>query len=80
MNGVNEMFCFSCHRLSAHAMLAHITFFIYKGIENFQKGNEIAELQLMQVSQQMDVFKKSLEEFAMKYKSEIKKNPEFRLA
>ena len=34
----------------------------------------------MQVSQQMDVFKKSLEEFAMKYKSEIKKNPEFRLA
>ncbi|KAL5266029.1 hypothetical protein ACHWQZ_G006625 [Mnemiopsis leidyi] len=43
-----------------------------------QKGNEIAELQLMQVSQQMDVFKKSLEEFAMKYKNEIKKNPEFR--
>ena len=33
----------------------------------------------MQVSQQMDVFKKSLEEFAMKYKNEIKKNPEFRL-
>ena len=27
----------------------------------------------------MDVFKKSLEEFAMKYKNEIKKNPEFRL-
>ncbi|XP_063676180.1 vacuolar-sorting protein SNF8-like [Bolinopsis microptera] len=43
-----------------------------------QKGNEIAELQVQQVSQQMDVFKKSLEEFAMKYKNEIKKNPEFR--
>lgn len=47
-------------------------------ISTFQKGNEIAELQLQQVSQQMDVFKKSLEEFAMKYKSEIRKNPEFR--
>ena len=45
-----------------------------------QKGNEIAELQLQQVSEQMEVFKKHLEEFAMKYKSEIKKNPEFRYA
>lgn len=43
-----------------------------------QKGNEIAELQLQQVSQQMDVFKHSLEEFAIKYKTEIRKNPEFR--
>lgn len=43
-----------------------------------QKGNEIAELQLLQVSQQMEVFKKSLEEFATKYKSEIRKNAEFR--
>ena len=43
-----------------------------------QKGTEIAELQLQQVSEQMEVFKSQLEEFAMKYKSEIKKNPEFR--
>ena len=44
----------------------------------FQKGNEIAEVQLQQVSQQMDVFKQSLEEFAIKYKTEIRKNSEFR--
>ena len=43
-----------------------------------QKGAEIAEVQLQNVTQQMETFKASLEEFAAKYKSEIKKNPEFR--
>jgi len=43
-----------------------------------QKGNEIADLQIQQVSSQLEQFQKSLEEFATKYKSEIKRNPEFR--
>lgn len=43
-----------------------------------QKGNEIADLQIQQVSAQMEQFQRSLEEFATKYKSEIKRNPEFR--
>ena len=38
MNGVNEMFCFNCHRLSAHAMLAHtLHFLVTKVLKIFRK-------------------------------------------
>lgn len=42
------------------------------------KGTEIADIQLSQMGKQLDSFKTSLEDFAGKYKQEIKKNPEFR--
>lgn len=42
------------------------------------KGSEIADLQLAHVTTQLDVFKKSLEEFASKHKNDIRKNAEFR--
>ncbi|KAJ3658982.1 hypothetical protein Zmor_010692 [Zophobas morio] len=42
------------------------------------KGNEIQENQLEQMTRQMEVFKVNLEEFATKHKNEIRKNPEFR--
>ncbi|CAG9858270.1 unnamed protein product [Phyllotreta striolata] len=42
------------------------------------KGNEIQENQFEQMTKQMEVFKTNLEEFATKYKNEIRKNPEFR--
>ncbi|XP_060530718.1 vacuolar-sorting protein SNF8 [Cylas formicarius] len=42
------------------------------------KGNEIQENQFEQMSKQMDFFKTNLEEFAMKHKNEIRKNPDFR--
>ncbi|XP_030846214.1 vacuolar-sorting protein SNF8-like [Strongylocentrotus purpuratus] len=43
------------------------------------KGSEIAEDQLNQMSRQLEVFRTNLEEFAANHKSEIKKNPEFRM-
>lgn len=42
------------------------------------KGSEIAEDQLNQMSKQLDAFRDNLEEFATNHKTEIKKNPEFR--
>ncbi|XP_050442138.1 vacuolar-sorting protein SNF8 [Adelges cooleyi] len=42
------------------------------------KGTVIQENQLEQMTKQMDVFRGNLEEFATKYKNEIKKNPQFR--
>lgn len=42
------------------------------------KGNEIQENELEQLSKQMDVFRLNLEDFAGKHKTEIKKNPQFR--
>jgi len=42
------------------------------------KGSEIQESQLEQMSKQMDIFRSNLEEFASKHKHEIKKNAEFR--
>ncbi|XP_018331286.1 vacuolar-sorting protein SNF8 [Agrilus planipennis] len=48
-------------------------------LEKFkEKGNEIQEVQLEEMSKQLEVFKVNLEDFAAKHKSEIKKNPEFR--
>ncbi|XP_071497073.1 vacuolar-sorting protein SNF8-like [Diadema antillarum] len=43
------------------------------------KGSEIAQDQLNQMSRQLEVFRTNLEEFAANHKSEIKKNPEFRM-
>ena len=43
------------------------------------KGNEIAEDQVTQMSKQMDVFRSNLEEFASKHKDEIRKNAAFRV-
>ncbi|KAL8598319.1 ESCRT-II subunit protein snf8 [Nucella lapillus] len=43
------------------------------------KGSEIAEDQFSQMTKQMDVFKKNLEDFAAKHKDEIRKDPQFRL-
>ncbi|XP_063236507.1 vacuolar-sorting protein SNF8 [Bacillus rossius redtenbacheri] len=42
------------------------------------KGTEIEENQLEQMSKQLEVFRTNLEEFAAKHKKEIKKNSEFR--
>ncbi|XP_076047131.1 vacuolar-sorting protein SNF8 [Oratosquilla oratoria] len=42
------------------------------------KGNEIQENQIEQMSKQLDKFRENLEEFAAKYKHEIRKNAQFR--
>ncbi|XP_054263337.1 vacuolar-sorting protein SNF8 [Macrosteles quadrilineatus] len=42
------------------------------------KGTEIQENQLEQMSKQLEVFRSNLEEFAAKHKNEIKKNATFR--
>lgn len=42
------------------------------------KGNEIQESQIEQMSKQLEIFRSNLEEFASKHKSEIKKNGQFR--
>ncbi|XP_015593083.1 vacuolar-sorting protein SNF8 [Cephus cinctus] len=42
------------------------------------KGTEIQENQLEQMSKQMEVFRINLEKFAAKHKNEIKKNAQFR--
>mmetsp|Transcript_12357 Transcript_12357/g.34703 ORF Transcript_12357/g.34703 Transcript_12357/m.34703 type:complete len:245 (+) Transcript_12357:396-1130(+) len=41
-------------------------------------GEQAAEVRLEQMKAQMAVFKSSLEEFALKHRSEIRKNPAFR--
>ena len=43
-----------------------------------EKGSEIQEGQLLQMTRQMDVFRENLEEFASKHKNEIRKNAQFR--
>ena len=43
-----------------------------------QKATELSENELVQLTKQMETFKKNLEEFAFKYKDEIKKNSSFR--
>jgi len=43
-----------------------------------EKGSEIHENQLEQMTTQMEKFRENLEEFAAKHKNEIKKNPQFR--
>ncbi|GFT87985.1 vacuolar-sorting protein SNF8 [Trichonephila clavipes] len=42
------------------------------------KGSEIADDQLQHMTKQMDTFRSNLQDFAGKYKSKIKKNPQFR--
>jgi len=42
------------------------------------KGNELAEDQLMQMSKQLELFRDKLGDFAGKYKNEIRKSPQFR--
>ncbi len=42
------------------------------------KGIEIADLQLSYLTSQLDTFRNSLEQFASKHKSDIRKNAEFR--
>eukprot|EP00731_Ephydatia_muelleri_P007673 Em0004g11a len=42
------------------------------------KGTEIAELQFSNVSEQLETFRKHLEQFASRHKNDIKKDPEFR--
>lgn len=42
------------------------------------KGTDIQESQLEQMTKQMEVFREKLEEFAIKHKQDIKKNSEFR--
>lgn len=42
------------------------------------KGTEIQENQVAQMASQMSVLRTNLEEFATKYKNEIKKDPQFR--
>ncbi|XP_041366326.1 vacuolar-sorting protein SNF8-like [Gigantopelta aegis] len=43
------------------------------------KGTELAQDQFAQMAQQMDTFKKNLEDFATKHKDDIRKDPEFRI-
>lgn len=42
------------------------------------KGTEIADDQLQQMTKQMETFRTNLQEFAGKYKKNIRKNPQFR--
>lgn len=42
------------------------------------KGTELQESQLEQMTKQMDVFRENLEDFATKHRNEIKKNAQFR--
>lgn len=42
------------------------------------KGTELAEEQLQQMTRQIEVFRANLQNFAAKHKHEIRKNPEFR--
>ncbi|GIY82709.1 vacuolar-sorting protein SNF8 [Caerostris extrusa] len=42
------------------------------------KGSEIADDQLQQMTKQMETFRSNLQEFAGKYKNKIKKNSQFR--
>lgn len=41
-------------------------------------GDQLAESQLSHVSAQLELFRTNLEQFAVKYKQNIKKDPEFR--
>lgn len=43
------------------------------------KGSELAEEQLNQMSKQLEAFRDNLEEFAANHKNDIKKNPQFRM-
>ena len=43
-----------------------------------EKGTEISENEITQLTKQMETFKTNLQEFAFKYKDEIKRNAEFR--
>ncbi|XP_033639658.1 vacuolar-sorting protein SNF8-like [Asterias rubens] len=43
------------------------------------KGSEIAEDQLSQMSKMLEAFRSNLEEFATSHKNDIKRNPEFRM-
>ncbi|XP_015907220.1 vacuolar-sorting protein SNF8 [Parasteatoda tepidariorum] len=42
------------------------------------KGTEMADDQLQQMTKQMETFRSNLQDFAGKYKNKIKKNPQFR--
>lgn len=42
------------------------------------KGSELAEEQLQQMTRQMEAFRSKLQNFASKHKNEIRKNPQFR--
>eukprot|EP01090_Pellita_catalonica_P021305 TRINITY_DN793_c0_g1_i2.p1 TRINITY_DN793_c0_g1~~TRINITY_DN793_c0_g1_i2.p1 ORF type:complete len:249 (-),score=32.85 TRINITY_DN793_c0_g1_i2:4-750(-) len=47
--------------------------------QSFQRvGSNLQDMQMKQIQEQLDVFKKNLEDFAQKYKKSINKNPEFR--
>ena len=43
-----------------------------------EKATEISENEINQLTKQMETFKTNLQEFAFKYKDEIKRNSEFR--
>jgi ESCRT-II complex subunit VPS22 len=43
-----------------------------------ERGQELQQMNLAQVKEQLEVFKKSLESFAEQYKDQLKKDPEFR--
>lgn len=45
-----------------------------------EKSAEIAKQQLTKLSEQMEVFREKLQEFAIKHKKDIRKDPEFRRA
>jgi len=42
------------------------------------KGSEMADNQLEEMSRQLEIFREKLEEFAAKHKNDIKKDPQFR--
>ena len=43
-----------------------------------EKGYELAQDQLNELSKHLDQFRENLQDFAAKHKNEIKKNPKFR--
>jgi ESCRT-II complex subunit VPS22 len=60
-------------------MINKIFCFVFAEKNKFEeKATEISENEMGQLIKQMELFKKNLEEFAFKYKNEIKGNSQFR--
>lgn len=60
-------------------MNSHQPFLLLFQAKYKDKGSELAEEQLNQMSKQLDAFRDNLEEFAANHKNDIKKNPQFRM-
>ena len=50
----------------------------YAAAKYKEKGNELQEANVQEMSKQMEKFRANLEEFAVQHKGDIKKDPAFR--